>query len=398
MYVPVSLLSTRKWVIARLAVDSENRSAGIRLARWLSLLLRVFSSAPPLNHRAARPSFLAGLDSPTPLPRHVITKKPMVPSLVTIVIPCFNYRHYLAKAIDSAQAQQYRPFEVIVVDDGSTDDSATVAEHSGVRLIRQPNAGLGAARNAGLAEAAGEFVIFLDADDELLPDAVATGETVLRARPAVSCVVRLCQLMNAQGRELPAHHRDVDTEELYREWLHANFVWTPGAAMFRRDRIAEIGGFPAELGPASDYAVYLALARAGEVALDPREVIRYRQHDRNMSLDPVLMLRAVLGVLRRERTMAPDVYHSDLRVSRRSWRQYYSEQIIQRLRRDWRTGGLGWWHTSAVWTLARHTPTLMFRQIRIKLSRVIRGNAPAALERGRFNSDVSEPAAKSMRG
>ena len=59
---------------------------------------------------------------------------------------------------------------------------------------------------------------------------------------------------------------------------------------------------------------------------------------------------------------------------------------------------LGWWHTSAVWTLARHTPTLMFRQIRIKLSRVIRGNAPAALERGRFNSDVSEPAAKSMRG
>jgi len=120
----------------------------------LSLLLRDFSLAPPLNHIAAFPSFLASLGSRTAVPRHVITKKPMVPSLVTIVIPCFNYRHYLAKAIDSAQAQQYRPFEIIVVDDGSTDDSATVAEHAGVRLIRQPNAGLGAARNAGLAEAA----------------------------------------------------------------------------------------------------------------------------------------------------------------------------------------------------------------------------------------------------
>jgi glycosyltransferase involved in cell wall biosynthesis len=364
----------------------------------LSLLLRDLFLAPPLSHVSALPSFLASLGSRTPVATHVITRKPMVPALVSIVIPCFNYQQYLGKAICSAQAQQYRPIEIIVVDDGSTDDSAAVAEHAGVRLIRQRNAGLGAARNAGLAETAGEFVLFLDADDELLPDAVATGVAVLQARPALSCVVRLCQVMDAQGRDLPAQHRDIDAEELYREWLHANFVWTPGAAVFRRDRIAEIGGFPAELGPASDYAVYLALARASEVAFDPREVVRYRQHDRNMSLDPVLMLRAVLGVLRRERTRAPHVYHSDLRVSRRSWREYYSEQIIQRLRRDWRTGGLGWWHTSAVWTLSRHTPSLMFRQIRIKLSRVLRGNAPAPLERGRFNSDVSEPAAKSMRG
>jgi hypothetical protein len=204
--------------------------------------------------------------------------------------------------------------------------------------------------------------------------------------------------MDGDGLPLPAHHRSINSEELYREWLRANFVWTPGAAMFRRDRVAEIGGFPEELGPASDYAVYLALARGGEVAFDPREVVRYRQHDHNMSLDPVLMLRAVLGVLRRERPHAPPVYRRDLRVSRRLWREYYSEQIIQRLRRDWRTGKLGWWHTTAVWTLARHAPSLMLRQIRIKLSRVVRGIAPAPLEHARFNADVTEPSAKSMRG
>jgi len=304
----------------------------------------------------------------------------------------------LAKAIHSAQAQQYRPFEIIVVDDGSTDDSAAVAERAGVRLIRQPNLGLGAARNVGMAAATGEFILFLDADDELLPDALNTGVAMLRAHPAVSCVVRRSELMDSLGRPVPSHHRNIDGDDLYREWLRANFVWTPGAAMFRRDRVSEIGGFPADLGPASDYAVYLALARDGEVVLDPREVVRYRQHDHNMSLDPVLMLRAVLGVLRRERPQVPNAYRRDLRVSRRLWREYYSEQIIQRLRRDWRIGRLGWWHTTAVWTLARHTPDLMFRQIGIKLSRVVRGIAPSPLERGRFNSEVSEPSAKSMRG
>ena len=317
---------------------------------------------------------------------------------MTIVIPCFNYGQYLGNAIRSAQMQQYRPVEIIVVDDGSTDDSAAVAEQAGVRVIRQPNAGLGAARNAGLAEAAGEFVLFLDADDELLPDAVPTAVSVLQASPAVSSVVRRCQVMDGLGRALPAHHRPIHVEELYSEWLRANFVWTPGAAMFRRDRLAEIGGFPPDLGPASDYAVYLALARKGEVAFDAREVVRYRQHDHNMSLDPVLMLRAVLGVLRRERPHAPAVYRRDLRVSRRLWREYYSEQIIQRLRRDWRTGDLGWWHAGAVWTLARHTPSLMLRQIKIKLSRVVRGIAPAPLEHGGFHADTAEPSAKSMRG
>ena len=325
-------------------------------------------------------------------------KSATVPSLVTIVIPCFNYSHYLGKAIHSVQTQQYRPFEIIVVDDGSTDDSAAVATRAGVRLIRQPNSGLGAARNAGLAAAAGEFILFLDADDELLPGALASGVATLREQPEASCVVRRSQLMDALGRPLPSNYRHIDSEDLYGEWLRANFVWTPGAAMFRRERVAEIGGFPVKLGPASDYAVYLALARGGHVVLDPRDVVRYRQHDHNMSLDPVLMLRATLGVLRRERPWVPDAYRRDLRVSRRLWREYYGEEIIERCRRDWRTGRIGWWHATAMWTVARHTPGLMVRQIRIKLSRVVRGIAPTPLERGRFNSEVSEPSAKSMRG
>ena len=143
----------------------------------------------------------------------------MTPSLVTIVIPCFNYSQYLGKAIQSVQAQQYSPFEIVVVDDGSTDNSAAVAETAGVRLIRQSNSGLGAARNTGLATAQGEFVVFLDADDELLPDALASGVAALRAQPTISCVVRRCQMMDAEDRALPVHYREIDTSDLYREWL-----------------------------------------------------------------------------------------------------------------------------------------------------------------------------------
>jgi glycosyltransferase involved in cell wall biosynthesis len=183
-----------------------------------------------LRHLASFSSILPSLGSRIPIPVHIQIKSATIPSLVTIVIPCFNYAEYLGKAIHSVQTQQYLPFEVIVVDDGSTDESAAVAERAGVRLIRQPNAGLGETRNAGLAAASGEFVVFLDADDELLPDALATGVAALQARPAISCVVGRCQLMDAQGRALPARYRELDTEDLYGEWLHANFVWTPGAA------------------------------------------------------------------------------------------------------------------------------------------------------------------------
>src|SRR5690349_4880587 len=167
-------------------------------------------------------SMLPRFDSSSRVPPSILLTNPTIPSMVTIVIPCFNYSQYLGKAIRSVQAQQYSPFEIVVVDDGSTDESATVAKRAGVRLIQQRNAGLGAARNAGLAAASGEFVIFLDADDELLPDALASGVAALRAQPSISCVVRRCQMIDAQDRALPVHYREIDTQDLYREWLQAN--------------------------------------------------------------------------------------------------------------------------------------------------------------------------------
>src|SRR5215218_2770225 len=93
--------------------------------------------------------------------------------LVSVVIPCYNQAHFLDEAIESVLSQSYTNFEVIVVDDGSEDETARVAsgyalEDPRVCLIRQQNRGLAGARNRGLAEARGEYVVFLDSDDRLL--------------------------------------------------------------------------------------------------------------------------------------------------------------------------------------------------------------------------------------
>ena len=299
---------------------------------------------------------------------------------VTVVIPCFNQGRFLATAIRSVQSQSYEPLETIVVDDGATDGTAEVAAAFQTKVIRQPNRGVGAARNAGLNVADGEFVIFLDADDELLPDAIESGVAFLETRPQISCVVRQCYSMDVDGHSLPSEQPTVDSAGLYREWLSQNFVWTPGTAVFRRSSILAIGGFPTDVSASADYAVYLTLARRGGVALDPRPVLRYRQHDDAMSVDPLLMLRTTLEVLRRERAHVPPELMGAFEHGQRIWRTFYGEEIIARLRRDWRQGRLERWHLHAVYTLFRHCPQPLWVNTVRKVTRTLRGKPQEDLQ------------------
>jgi glycosyltransferase involved in cell wall biosynthesis len=118
-------------------------------------------------------------------------------SSVSVIIPCYKYGHFLPAAIESVLAQTYRDLEVIVVDDGSTDDSAAIADgYSRVACLRQPNLGQGAAQNRCLEAASGEFVLFLDADDQLVSDAVES---------FVECLGKCPSCAFAYG--LPVHRR-----------------------------------------------------------------------------------------------------------------------------------------------------------------------------------------------
>jgi GT2 family glycosyltransferase len=292
--------------------------------------------------------------------------------LVSVIIPCFNYARYLPAAIASVRRQRYAPIETIVVDDGSQDGAAAVASGLGVRLIAQPNSGVGSARNVGLSYARGEFIVFLDADDELLPDAVASGVAALCQRPFASCVVRRCTIIDGEGRPLPSTPPMLRSDNLYREWLRGNFAWTPGSAMFRRECLEKIGGFPLCFGPAADYAVYLALARSGGVLFEARDVVRYRHHGSNMSWDHAGMLKATLQVLRLERRHLPPDCAAAFRSGRRAWRSFYGNHIVEALRLSWRAGRWGRAELNQVWVLARYCPGLLMRHAARKLNLIVR--------------------------
>ena len=303
---------------------------------------------------------------------------------VSVVIPCYNQARYLPDAIRSVREQTHQALECIVVDDGSTDRTSGVAAELGAHVIHQANGGVSAARNAGLSVARGELVVFLDADDVLLPAALARGSSALVAQPAAAAVVSRCEVMDENGSPIAVRHHEVEPSNLYRGWLLSNFVWTPGAAMFRRVALAELGGFCTDYGAAADYAIYLRFARDGRVAYLPGSSVRYRQHATSMSRDPVLMLRATQLALRREGREGPRWARGDIKRGRRAWRNWYGEQIVDHVRAAWHARQWNAGHAKAALVLLWNCPGLVLEHATRKIRRSLTTwRSPSAVRRAR---------------
>lgn len=299
--------------------------------------------------------------------------------LVSVVIPCFNQAHFVAFAIASALGQEYRPLEVLVVDDGSTDDTANVAISNGAELVQTPHGGVSSARNHGLAHARGEFIVFLDADDELLPKAVESSVAELQRHPRAGCVVGRAQLIDAEGRQLPTTHTGPQPGELYPQLLVRNFFYTPGSAMFRRSVVQELHGFREDVSPAADYALYLNLARRRQIVIEARVVVGYRQHDDNMSRDASRMLRSTLAVLKSERPHVPPAYHAAYRTGVKAWQLYFGDQIATQLQAALRERRWSLRECASLVTLATQAPAVFLTHIRRKLTRLAGRHRPVEL-------------------
>jgi glycosyltransferase involved in cell wall biosynthesis len=259
---------------------------------------------------------------------------------VSIVIPCHNHARFLPEAVGSALTQSHEDVEVVVVDDGSTDESAAVASGFGVRVVRQSNQGLSSARNAGLAASCGDVVIFLDADDRLRPQAARAGVAALERTPAAMLAVGRCVLVDEFGAPLPTDQPRI-TQRFYEELLRRNYIWTPALAAFRRRVFEEVGGFDPRVNPSADYDIYLRIARRYAFAPHDTVVADYRQHGTNMSRNAVLMLESSLDVLRRQRRHALRTRHTwqAYRAGGRHWREWYGEHLVERFREAIRSPG-----------------------------------------------------------
>ena len=262
--------------------------------------------------------------------------------LVSVIIPCFNQGQFLADAIDSVLAQTYRSIEIIVVDDGSSDDTAAVAaRYPVVRYVRQQNGGAPLARNRGLAESGGALVVFLDADDRLLPEAVVAGVDALRAHPEWAFATGHVLLIDRNGAPAGVPAQSHAAGDQFVALLRSNYIWTPGAVLYQRWALDEAGGFdPAALASA-DYDLNIRIAGRHPVGCHHRIVLEYRQHGANMSTDLAFMLRSALRVRMAQRAraaadpLARDAWQAGIAIVKED----FGRRLASQVRADVRTGG-----------------------------------------------------------
>lgn len=179
---------------------------------------------------------------------------------VSVVIPTFNRGWTLRAALDSVLAQTWRDFELIVVDDGSTDNTSEILHSYGpvVKVVRQDNAGVSAARNKGVQSAGGEFIAFLDSDDRWLPDKLSVQVDFFNSQPeAVICQTEEIWIRNGK-RVNPKKVHKKPSGRIFEASLALCLV-SPSAVMLRRSFFNAIGGFDETLPACEDYDLWLRI-------------------------------------------------------------------------------------------------------------------------------------------
>ncbi len=211
----------------------------------------------------------------------------MSANTVSVVIPCYNGAEFLPEAIESVLAQTYPPLEIIVIDDGSTDNTGEVAaRYPGVRCIRQENQGLAKVRSRGVRESKGDYLIFLDHDDRLFPNAIEVGVNCLDAHPDCGFAFGICKLIAADGSPLGSGSSvlEIPFETFdYQALLGGRCLVPPATVMFRRSVFESIGSFDAALAPVDDYDIYLRIAKVFPVYCHNQVIAEYRQHSKSLT-------------------------------------------------------------------------------------------------------------------
>lgn len=259
--------------------------------------------------------------------------KPIEPDLVSIIMPCYNYARFLPDAIESVARQTYRKFELIIVDDGSTDNTAEVAaRYPFARYIRQNNQGLCSARNNGVRHSRGEFLVFLDPDDMLMRTALEAGVNSMKAKPECAFVSGNCQFLDASGSPIrTAQSPQLIEKDHYYALLYLNYIWNPANVMYRRSLFEAVGGFDTSFTTSEDYEIYLRIARRYPVWCHGKIVARYRKHGAGITSQAERMLKYSLLVLERQRDFirGNERFEKQLRRGLGLHREHYGRRVVR---------------------------------------------------------------------
>ncbi|MBE2224178.1 MAG: glycosyltransferase [Anaerolineae bacterium] len=230
------------------------------------------------------------------------------PGLVSVVIPNFNHGKYLGDAIQSVLTQDYPYVEIIVVDDGSTDNSREVVEPFArqVKYIWQANQGLSAARNTGINAALGDFIGVLDADDMYEPNFLSSLVPIMAKNPEIDGVYCGYQFVDHKNSPLPQiEARSIPSGELYQSLLAGNFL-VPESMLVRKHCYENVGPFDVSLRALEDWDMWLRISSRYNIAGTTEILTRHRVLPGSMSADPTRMLDNRIAVLNKHFGAEPD--------------------------------------------------------------------------------------------
>jgi glycosyltransferase involved in cell wall biosynthesis len=237
---------------------------------------------------------------------------------VSVIIPSYNSACYLTDAVDSVLAQTVQDIEVLVIDDGSTDDTEAVMRRYGppVRYLRQPNSGVAVARNHGIEASRSRYVAFLDADDTWMPRKLERQLTALEQHPqyraCYSAFLKVTSDLKPLGVSRSQGQRSVLEDLLFR----GNVIGSICTVLCDRSIFAATGGFDPALSQCADWDMWVRIARVTDFLYLDEPLVTYRQHDSNMSRNAPLLERDSLLVL--EKGFALDGLPESIRTRRRA--------------------------------------------------------------------------------
>jgi glycosyltransferase involved in cell wall biosynthesis len=263
-------------------------------------------------------------------------------SLVSVIIPAYNGEAYLEKAIASIIAQSYTNYEIIAIDDGSTDKTREIikSQEDSDRFIffTQDNQGVATARNKGLEFARGEYIAFLDQDDFFYPHKLTEQVSLMERQPNLGLVNSGWDIVDREGKILS---KVQPWQNLPRLNPAAIIVWKPvflGAMLFRHSWLQKIAGFNTKLEQTPDVELVLRLAEIGcQGDWVKQSTVGYRQHDRNASQNTILQAQELNQITEKffsQLNITPDLKALEAESRYQSlvwsaWRLYYTGNLTE---------------------------------------------------------------------
>lgn len=264
---------------------------------------------------------------------------------VSVVIPTYNSGRFIAETIQSALDQSYGKFELIIIDDGSTDNTAAVCSNfrdERVRYIYQPNSGVSCARNAGIAVARGEFIGFLDSDDIWHPDKVAAHVGHFDSDPTIGVSYSACRFIAADGTKMTSGYRPKMSNVSAADVFCRNPLAGGSAGFFRREIFEDIveprsgdgrqDYFDVGSSHCEDHQSWLRMAIHSELRFEgvDRELTYYRIHDAGQSANIEKMHQGWKAVDALVRELAPDLHARHSKLANAFQMRYFARRLIAR--------------------------------------------------------------------